>query len=117
MSTYEKLASAILPPMEGSINAVAITTSASAVQDTGITSDNAPRYVTLISDAAFYVTFGNNGTNVVTDPDGSAVAGAGRTWLVPASTPANFLVGKTQRYFKVRGVSASGTLRWYASSR
>lgn len=115
MSDYEKLAAAILPPQEGSISAIAITTSASTVQDTGV-SAGAPRYVTMVSDVAFFVTFGNAGTNTVTDPDGTAVAGNGRTWLVPANTYANFLVGSVQRYFKARG-TGSGTLRWYISSR
>jgi len=115
MSDYEKMASAVLPPMEGSISAIAITTSASTAQDTSVSAE--PRYVTFISDVAFYITFGNNGLNVgPTDPDGSAVSGNGRTWLVPASTQLNVLVTKTQRYFKARG-TGSGTLRWYQSSR
>lgn len=117
MSDYEKLAAAVLPPMEDSISAIAITTSASTVQDTGVVVNNAPRYVTFISDVAFYITFSNDGSNAnITDPDGTAVSGSGRTWLVPANTQFNALVGTVQRYFKARG-TASGTLRWYVSSR
>lgn len=117
MSDYEKLAAAVLPPMEGAISAIAITTSASTAQDTGVSPNNAPRYVTLISDVAFYITFSNDGLNsAITDPDGAAVTGDARTWFVPANTQANFLAGNTQRYFKARGTGA-GTLRWYVSSR
>jgi hypothetical protein len=115
VSDYEKIASAVLPPMEDAISAIAITTSASTAQDTGVNGDSS-RYVTFISDIAFFVTFSNDGLDSsITDPDGTAVSGSGRTWLVPASTPLNVLVSRRSRYFKARG-TGSGTLRWYTSS-
>lgn len=113
MSDYEKLASAVKPPMEDEIRVLAVTTSASAVQDSGIT--RGPRYVTFICDVACYITFGKDGTNTVTDPDGTAASGGGRTWRLAADQPQAFLVNTVARYFKARG-TASGSLRWYVSS-
>src|SRR5688572_17217193 len=113
MSDYEKIANAVLPPREDDIRVIDVTTSASTVQDTGV-NDGAPRFITMISDVAFYVTFSKNGTNTVTDPDGTATSGGGRTWRVPADQPFHATIGKVERYFKARG-TAAGTLRWYIS--
>ena len=114
MSDYEKMAAAILPPRQGDIRVLAITTSASAVQDSEVSSG--PHFITLICETAFYITFTANGTNVITDPDGTATSGNARTMLVPANQPTPFIVSQMERYFKVRGTGA-GTLRWYLSSR
>lgn len=115
MSDYVKLACAILPPQEDNIGVMAVTTSAGAATDTGV-SAGAPRYVTFICDVACYITFSNDGLSTnITDPDGTAVAGSGRTWRIPADLPFPVLVGSMQRYFKPRG-TASGTLRFYISS-
>lgn len=114
MSDAEQLASAVKAPREGAIRVLALTTSASAVQDTGVSSGQA--YVTLIADVACYVTFGADGTNTVTNPDETAATGGGRTWRLAADQPQSFLVQSgADRYFKAKG-SASGYLRWYVSS-
>lgn len=115
MSDYEKMAAAIMPPMEDSINAVAVTTSAGSAADTGVSAG--PKFVTFICDVACYITFSNDGSNAnITDPDGTAVAGSGRTWRLAADQPQSFVINSVSRYFKPRGTGA-GTLRWYVSSR
>jgi hypothetical protein len=115
MSDYEKLASAIKPPQEDSISVLAITTSASTAQDTGV-SAGGPRYVTVIADVACFITFSNDGLDsAITDPDGTNTSTGARTWRIPADSPQNFLITRTSRYFKARG-SAAGYLRWYISS-
>jgi len=105
------VASIVRPPREGSINAIAITTAASTQQT--ITEDQSSEegYWNFIADVAFYITFASKGA-AVTDPDGTAVAGNGRTWLIPANTPTPFWLGADSKEFKARG-TAAGTLRWY----
>ena len=115
MSDFEKLACAIAPPMEDSINVLAVTTSASSAQDSGV-SAGSPRYVTFIADVACFITFSNDGLNsAITDPDGTATSNSGRTWRLAADQPQAFLITRTARYFKARG-SDAGFLRWYISS-
>lgn len=113
---YDTISAAILPPKEGAISVLALTTSASAVQDTGIVSGTVARFVTLVSDVACYVTFSDDGTNTITDPDETNTSTNARTWRIGADQPANFTITGTERYFKAKG-SAAGYLRWYVSSR
>jgi hypothetical protein len=114
-SDAERLAYGVKAPREGSISAVAVTTSAGSAADTGVSTGQA--FVTFICDVACYITFSNDGSNAnITDPDGTAVAGDGRTWRIPADSPQPFLIqAGVDRYFKPRG-TAAGTLRWYVSS-
>jgi len=118
VSYYEKMWAAQKPPTEGDIRVLSVTTAASAIQDTGVEAGAAggPRTVKFIGSVAFYVTFAGNGGNTVTDPDGTATTGDGRTWLVPANTEWCEPVSPRERYFKVRG-TGSGTVRWRISSR
>lgn len=118
MSEYiEKAALSIKPPQEDAISVLALTTSASTVQDTGIAAPSLARFVTFIADVACFITFSNDGTNAnITDPDGTATSTSARTWRIPADSPQHFEVGVLERYFKARG-SAAGYLRWYVSSR
>ncbi len=115
MSDFETSALTISPPSKDGIGVIAITTSASTAQDTGVAA-NTRRYVTFVSDVACFITFSNDGLNTsITDPDGTSVAGSSRTWRLPADSPQNFAIGLMSRYFKARG-SAAGYLRWYTSS-
>jgi len=97
-------------PQEDSIYVLAITTSASAEQDTGLTEGT--REFTFTGDVAFFITFGNDGaTGTITAPDGTAVTTGARTWRVGADQMVTFVVGPRNRYFKVRGTDA-GFVRW-----
>ncbi len=116
MSDYESLAAAVLPPKEGAIRVLAVTTSASSVQD-ALGSDLPIRsFVTFICDQDCYLTFTAAGSNTITDPDATATTGNARTWLVPAKQPFNVVLTNTDRYFKARA-AGSGMLRWYISSK
>lgn len=111
---YLKSACGVRAPRQGELGVVAVTTSASAAQDTGVTSGG-PRWVTFKADVNCYITFGVDGTTTITDPDGTAVSGNGRTWELTAGIPEPFLISsKVDRYFKVRGTGA-GYVRWYGS--
>lgn len=116
----ERQALDVSPPVEGEIFVLALTTSASAEQDFDAagyfnSATWAPRYVTFISSARWYITF--KAVTGVTDPDSTATSGGGRTWEVPADMPFNVRVVRGERRFwKARG-SASQNLRLYPSSQ
>lgn len=117
MSSYfDTISAAILPPRQGEIRVLALTTSASAVQDTGIAAGGQTRFVTVVSNVDAYITFSDDGTNTITDPDETNTSTDARTWLLTAGVPQPFTVSPVERYFKAKG-SAAGYLRWYVSSR
>jgi len=104
-------AAEVLAPTQGNITAVAISTTANASVDLGAAAVG--KYITMIAEVAFYVTFHSA---AVTTPDETAVSGDGRTWRVPADTAVHFKVLQGSRHMRVKG-SATGTLRYYLSSR
>lgn len=107
---------AYLPaPKEGELNALAVTATASAAQDTAIV--NGKQWYTFAADGdTVYVTFAP--TSSVTDPDDTATgSGAAVTWPVFANTTQDFVVNADRRFFKA--VCASGeasTLRYRRSA-
>lgn len=112
---YLKSACGVRAPRQGELGVVVLSTSPSTTQDTGVTTGG-PMWVTFVCDVAWYVTFSNDGTTTITDPDPTAVSGNGRCWRVGADQPFPMLISsKVDRYFKARGAEA-GTLRWYQSS-
>lgn len=102
----------VLPPLVGSINVLSITTSASAAQDTGINTGPGA-YFTILTEADSYISFASTSAGV-TDPDGTATSGNGRTWFLTAKSPQHFWVTPNSRFFKLRG-TASTTARWFRS--
>lgn len=116
-SAIENSAANIAAPKMGNIRVLAVTTSASAIQNVteflaGASTGYKPRWITFICDVAWYVTCGS--TSTITDPDSTATTTDARTWRVPADQPFAVRVTKDTAYFKARG-SAAGTLRWYPS--
>lgn len=102
----------IRPPPEDGINVLAISTSASALQDLGISAGK--RMVTFISDTTFYLTFSKDDTATVTDPNTTATTGGGRTFGPYAKeTPWSFVVKPSRTYFKVIAAEDSKYLRWH----
>jgi hypothetical protein len=93
-------------PIEGENRALAITTAASAEQTL---EEFVGEMIEFAADVPFYLTVG---PTPVTDPDGAATSGAGRTKRIEAGELFKVRVvdGVNDR-FKARGVGA-GTLRW-----
>ena len=116
-SAIENGAANVSGPIEGQIRVLALTTSASAVQDlTEFMADSSLRrgevWVTFVCSARWYMTCGS--TSTITDPDSTSTSGNGRCWEIPADVPFPFRVTKKTAYFKARG-SASANLRWTVS--
>jgi hypothetical protein len=106
---------AYLPaPKEGELNALAVTATASAVQDTAI-QDGRVWYTFIADGDGVYITFGK--TTSVTDPDDTATgSGNAVTWLIPAGTSADYLVDASRRYFKAKcAATETSTLRYRRS--
>jgi hypothetical protein len=104
-------ASIIRPPREGSILVLALTAAPSTQQSLGELEAEESGYWNFIADVDWYATFGSKGT-VLADPDPAAVAGNGRTFLIPAKSVFSWVLGQDAMVFKARG-SAVGTLRYY----
>ena len=106
---------AYLPaPKEGELNALTVSATASAAQDTGIA--NAKQWYTFAADGdAIYITFAP--TSALTDPDDTAVGnGAAVTWIVFANTTQDFVVNSARRFFKVKCKATESSILRYRRS-
>ena len=109
-------AASLPAPKEGELNALAVTDTASAAQDTGIVAGSAPTWHTFAADgASVYITFAP--TSGLTDPDDTAVgSGAAVTWIVFANTTQDFVVNGARRFFKAKCKATESSILRYRRS-
>lgn len=98
------------PPTEDNIGVVAISTTVTAEQDTGVTKALGPRQYNFVANVDVYLVF--SGASTITDPVIAGVASGTNCFLVPANTIVTFELSARSRYF-VAISTTTGYLRWY----
>lgn len=112
MSSSDTSPENVLAPKMGAITVTAVSTTASAWIDTGV-STGPGQYFSFVSDVDTYYIFDELNT-AATNPVVADVTTDTRCWFLPQKTVMNLRIRPASRYFKVIS-TASGTLRHYRS--
>lgn len=103
-------------PEEGSINVESLTadTATSAIDFLGASTKRV-RLLTLVCNAAVYVTFSASEDTSITDPDITNTTTDAQCFLIPANTIVSYHIGDRNRYAKFISEETC-YVRWYLES-